>query len=38
MRFRSKQRLCLRLIVYKEKVDRQLGNPFFIVTVYNAKL
>ena len=38
MRFRSKQRLCLQLIVYEEKVDCQLGHPFYTVTVYIAKL
>ena len=38
MRFRSKQGLCLRFIVYGEKVNCQLGHPLFTVTVYVAKL
>ena len=38
MRFRSKQGLCLRFIVYEEKVNCQLGHPFSTVTVYIAKL
>ena len=37
MRFRSNQRLCLRLFVYEEKVDCQLGHPFFTVIIYIAK-
>ena len=37
-RFRSKQGLCLRFIVYEENVNCQLDYPFFIVTVYIAKL
>ena len=38
MRFRSKQGLCLRFIVYEEKGKRKLGHPFFAVTVYIANL
>ena len=38
MRFRSKQGLCLRFIIYEEKVNGQLGHPFSTVTVYIAKL
>ena len=38
MRFRSKQRLCLRFIVYEEKVNCQLNHPFSTVTAYIAKL
>ena len=35
-----KTRLCLRFIVYEEKVNCQLdhGHPFSTVTVYLAKL
>ena len=38
MRFRSKQGLCLRFIVYEEKVNCQLHLPFSAVTVFIAKL
>ena len=38
VRFRSKQGLCQRFIVYKEKVNCQLSHPFSTVTVYIAKL
>ena len=38
VRFRSKQGLCQRFIVYKEKVNCQLSHPLSTVTVYIAKL
>ena len=38
VRFRSKQGLCQRFIVYKEKVNCQLSHLFSTVTVYIAKL
>ena len=38
VRFRSKQGICQRFIVYKEKVNCQLSHPFSTVTVYIAKL
>ena len=38
MRFRLKQGLCLRFIVYKKNVNYQLGHPFSTVTVSIAKL
>ena len=38
VRFRSKQGLCQRFIVYKEKVNCQLSHPFSTVTVYISKL